>query len=67
MSTEQKSNNIGCILIFIIVLAFITFTAGGKRIGCKCNDGTDSYATGSGACSHHGGVRYWKRKYWWQD
>ena len=29
------------------------------RVGAVCNDGTDSYATGSGACSHHGGVSYW--------
>jgi putative peptide zinc metalloprotease protein len=30
------------------------------RIGAICNDGTSSTATGSGACSHHGGVRCWK-------
>ena len=30
------------------------------RIGCKCCDGTNSSAKGRGACSHHGGVRYWK-------
>jgi len=30
------------------------------RIGAICNDGTESYATGSGACSHHGGVNCWK-------
>lgn len=29
------------------------------RIGAVCNDGTTSTATGSGACSWHGGVRYW--------
>lgn len=29
------------------------------RIGAVCNDGTTSQATGSGACSHHGGVAYW--------
>jgi len=31
----------------------------GIRIGAVCNDGTGSNATGSGACSHHGGVAYW--------
>ncbi|MCB0284698.1 MAG: hypothetical protein KDF60_19100 [Calditrichaeota bacterium] len=31
-------------------------------IGAQCNDGTSSSATGSGACSHHGGVDYWKCK-----
>ncbi len=31
----------------------------GIRTGCMCNDGTMSDATGSGACSNHGGVNYW--------
>jgi hypothetical protein len=31
----------------------------GTRIGAVCNDGTTTDATGSGACSHHGGVKYW--------
>lgn len=31
-----------------------------KRVGAKCCDGTNSKATGRGACSHHGGVKYWK-------
>jgi hypothetical protein len=31
----------------------------GIRVGCICNDGTRSYATGRGACSHHGGVNHW--------
>lgn len=30
------------------------------RIGAICNDGTLSDATGSGACSSHGGVRCWR-------
>lgn len=29
------------------------------RVGAICNDGSRSYATGRGACSHHGGVDYW--------
>jgi len=32
----------------------------GVRIGAICNDGSSSSATGSGACSHHGGVRCWR-------
>lgn len=31
----------------------------GQRIGARCCDGTRSSATGSGACSHHGGVCEW--------
>lgn len=30
------------------------------RVGALCNDGTTSSATGSGACSHHGGVQCWE-------
>jgi hypothetical protein len=29
------------------------------RIGAICSDGWRSSATGSGACSHHGGVARW--------
>jgi hypothetical protein len=29
------------------------------RSGAVCNDGTSSSATGSGACSSHGGVKNW--------
>lgn len=29
------------------------------RTGAVCNDGTTSTATGQGACSGHGGVKYW--------
>jgi len=29
------------------------------RTGATCRDGTHSNATGSGACSHHGGVATW--------
>lgn len=31
----------------------------GSRSGAVCKDGWISSATGRGACSHHGGVRYW--------
>ena len=31
----------------------------GTRCGAVCNDGTTSDATGSGACSYHGGVDHW--------
>jgi len=31
-----------------------------ERIGAVCNDGWISSATGSGACSNHGGVKYWR-------
>jgi chemotaxis protein histidine kinase CheA len=34
-------------------------TSNGGRTGAICNDGWSSSATGRGACSSHGGVRYW--------
>ena len=34
-------------------------TPAGVRVGAVCRDGWRSSATGSGACSHHGGVAYW--------
>ena len=33
------------------------------RVGAICRDGWQSTATGSGACSHHGGVDYWLYNY----
>lgn len=35
------------------------FWARHYRIGARCRDGWRSDATGSGACSHHGGVAEW--------
>jgi hypothetical protein len=32
----------------------------GYRVGARCRDNTTSTATGSGACSHHGGVACWR-------
>jgi hypothetical protein len=58
----------------ILLILFFTLMIGGcytcgtkEKIGAKCMDGTSSSATGTGACSHHGGVRYWKYEYWWDD
>ncbi len=33
---------------------------GEERIGAICRDGWESFSIGSGTCSHHGGVDYWK-------
>lgn len=55
-------------LLFALILSLALITScsdkstepsEGERIGAVCNDGTRSSATGSGACSHHGGVDYW--------
>jgi hypothetical protein len=53
--------------IFIIVLSFTIYLLACKnpassdcdRTGAVCKDGTTTTATGSGACSSHGGVDHW--------
>ncbi len=47
------------IVIVSISLIILSGCGRGKRVGAVCNDGWRSSATGSGACSHHGGVDYW--------
>jgi len=39
-----------------------SITGNKDRIGAICHDGTRSSATGSGACSDHGGVKEWVYK-----
>lgn len=51
-------------IVSILFLGFYTHLTK-KRTGCICNDGTDSDATSSGACSHHYGVKRWVYQYWW--
>jgi hypothetical protein len=52
--------------VFLVALAAMTTLGASQtqaprhRIGAVCNDGWESKATGSGACSHHGGVSCWK-------
>jgi hypothetical protein len=53
-------------LLFTVALASVMAFGGmhaqepRHRIGAACKDGTSSTATGSGACSHHGGVSCWQ-------
>jgi hypothetical protein len=42
-----------------VSLAVGAAAADRDRVGAECNDGTQSSATGSGACSHHQDVRCW--------
>ncbi|MDC1024638.1 hypothetical protein OAR04_01780 [Flavobacteriales bacterium] len=46
-------------VVTLILILFLLSCSKGKRTGAICNDGWKSSATGSGACSHHGGVKYW--------
>ena len=46
-------------LYFLIINLIAIGCINKKRIGAVCEDGWRSNATSSGACSHHGGVKYW--------
>jgi hypothetical protein len=49
--------------VISFVVCFYTMSSR-KRTGATCEDGWKSYSTGSGTCSHHGGVDHWNYKYW---
>ena len=56
---------LGYLLLYIAFTTFLLtyFSAQesqGIRVGATCSDGWSSGATGSGACSHHGGVAQWR-------
>lgn len=65
---EEKAafGKLAGIAAFVIFIVFIFSMCTRQRVGCHCWDGAESSATGSGACSWHGGVMYWKHKYWWE-
>ncbi len=64
-SFETLKNKIIAFFLISIFFAGCFTMITRKRIGCDCNDGTHSSATGSGACSSHGGVSSWTHEYWW--
>ena len=70
MSTKGD-NNFGSKFMIFVILILISLTvytcASRERIGAECWDGSSSYSTGCGTCSHHNGVMYWKYKYWWDE
>jgi hypothetical protein len=55
------------LFILYIFIGNVVSCSTAKRIGAECCDETFSDATGSGACSWHGGVRRWRYKYWYSD
>ena len=51
---------------FILVIATNLYTCATRKVvGAQCCDETMSKATGSGACSSHGGVMCWEYEYWY--
>ena len=44
----------------LVAISLIACGPSGRRVGAVCRDGWLSTATGSGACSHHGGVDHWR-------
>ena len=67
-------NNLGAIKGFVfklsVLFVLVSFLAcfytnvTRERVGATCEDGWQSYSTGSGTCSDHGGVETWEYKYW---
>ncbi len=66
----KNIKSVFCSFLLVIILTVPLFYSVGipendglylkkYRVGCGCCDGTTSKATGRGACSHHGGVKYW--------
>jgi len=54
------------IIWLLLVFTVVPYTcATRERIGAQCCDETMTDATGSGACSGHGGVMCWEYKYWY--
>ena len=47
------------LLSAMLMASIISCSCGRDRTGAVCKDGWKSSAKGQGACSHHGGVRYW--------
>lgn len=67
---KSESNFKYILVVFFllyIIIGNIVSCASSRRIGAICEDETKSNATGSGACSHHGGVDQWRYKYWYSD
>jgi hypothetical protein len=63
---DKQGSNKFVVFVVGLLIALLLFTCESKRrVGAKCQDGSTSYSTGSGTCSHHGGVRSWKNEYWW--
>ena len=63
------ANGLTKLAIFLTIISFVVcfYTmATKKRIGATCEDGWESYSTGSGTCSHHGGVDHWNYEYWFE-
>jgi hypothetical protein len=58
----NKLNKVLAMVVLTSMLAISGLKAQSERhrVGAMCNDGTESSATGSGACSHHGGVECWE-------
>ena len=59
MTMPLKSRLFIAAIVVILSMVSAGHAAQRVRIGAVCNDGTESTATGSGACSHHHGVKCW--------
>ena len=59
ISLIPKTKNLIAYAGVALFFCVVSCATKGNRVGAVCEDGWKSNATGSGACSHHGGVDYW--------
>lgn len=67
LAQQQKMKTLRILIFTLLVMTTASCGDDGEpcgatssnRTGAICNDGSRSTATGSGACSHHGGVDFW--------
>ena len=55
----KRRSLIVLLLALLTVLFLFTVALAQARTGAVCKDKTTTTVTGSGACSHHGGVDHW--------
>lgn len=58
-SEQTIGENAGCTAAISGLAQLAAMPRTEVRVGAECSDGTQSDATGSGACSYHGGVSVW--------
>ena len=70
----EKESSVGNVIVYLglavfvlLILGNIATCATSRKVGADCCDGTSTTATSSGACSGHGGVRNWRKHYWYSD
>ena len=57
---EKKPSVKIAIVIFLVIFIYLFYRFIIGSFATICMDGSFSFSSGSGTCSHHGGVKRWK-------